>query len=110
MIEVVGDGSVVIGGVLKSRSCERLSGCKGDRCLLSILLHEGGVLFRICQDGYMSIIFGACTDHGRVANIDILRCNSRGYMRIGRNLLEWVEVYIDQLNRADFIFVKFINI
>src|SRR5690625_6446852 len=77
LIEVVGDGSVVIGGVLKSRSCERLSGCKGDRCLLSILLHEGGVLFRICQEGYMSIIFGACTDHGGAADIGRASCRER---------------------------------
>src|SRR5690625_3253170 len=58
----------------------------------------------------MSIIFGACTDHGGAADIDILRCNSRGYIRIGRNLLEWVEVYNDQFNRCDFKFVQFVQI
>src|SRR5690625_7514097 len=95
---------------MKSRSCKKLSGCKGDRCLLSILLQEGGVLFRICQEGYMSIIFGACTDHGGAADIDILRCNSRGYIQIGRSILEWVEVYNDQLNRRDFKFVQVVQI
>ena len=104
--QVVGDGAVVLRGVLEGLDRELEAGGVGNLVVaLAHLLDDLAVVRRVDHDDHVFVVLGCSTNHGRAADIDVLDGVFQGAVWVGDGLLEGVEVDRDQVDAADAVLV-----
>ena len=102
---VVGDGSVILGGVRESFFGQFEPGIDGERTV--VLFHFGNdavVVGRIADNGHIPVILGGGTEHGRAADVDVFDGVVQCAVFPGDSLLEGVEVDDDHIDGIDTVF------
>ena len=102
LAEEVGDGSIVVGGVLEGLEGIELTAGVLDLARLE-LLEELGVVVGVAQDGDTSVVLGGGADKGDTANIDLLDGLGNGDVDLGHSILEGVKVADDIVNLVDVL-------
>src|SRR5690625_5347118 len=107
VVKIVTDRCIVVGSVSESIACQIPAQFKRHCAVLLQLLLERSVLIRRGDHTDMCKVLCSSTQHGGSANVDILRCDSRGDLRTTDRLFEGVEVHDDQFEGAD---IQFFNL
>ena len=105
-IEVVGDGSVVAGGGDEDFDAEPFAELGGGGALVGAHGFEDGfVIGGVDDDGDGAMVFCGGPEHGRAADIDVLDGFFHGDVGFSDGCLEGVEVYDDEIDGQDAVFV-----
>ncbi len=105
-VEVVGDGAVVAGGGDEDFDAEAFAELGGGGALVGAHGFEDGcVIGGVDDDGDGAVILCGGAQHGGAADIDVLDGFFHGDVGFRDGCLEGVEVYDDEIDGKDAIFV-----
>jgi hypothetical protein len=99
--QVLGDGSVVAGGLLEDRQRERAPGYQGRPASLPELLDEAGVLLGRGEHGHVGMVLGCPADQAGAADVDVLDRLLEADAGLRDCGLEGVKVHDNQVDGVD---------
>lgn len=99
--KVVGDGGVVVGGLLERLEGESSLGVLTDGTRLPPLGKDGVVVGRGREDGHSAVVLGRSSEEGNTSNVDLLNGGGEGAVGLGRLKDEGVEVAGDDGDGSD---------
>ncbi len=102
--EVVGDGAVVLRGVLEGLDRQAEAGGGTDLALVAAhLLDHGAVVVRIDHHRDVAVVLGRRADHGGAADVDVFDRIFEAAVGVGDGLLEGIQIDRHQVDAADAV-------
>src|SRR5690554_1487355 len=103
--QIVGDGTVVSGGVFKGFYRQVKTGVPGQLAAVGVeFLQNPVIVAGIHDDGDVVVVLGGRADHGRAPDVDVLDGRGQVAVRVGDRVFKRVEIYYYHVDGADAVF------
>src|SRR5690554_4103376 len=103
--QVVGNGTVVTGGVLEGFYCQVEAGAVGELAVVAVQFFQNpAVVGSVHHDGDIVVVLGGGANHGGAADVDVFDGSGQVAVRVGNGLFERVHVHHHHVDGVDAVF------